>query len=152
MVRVLISRDDAAMQVEKDNQFLFFSYDHNQKASANSGFISSNIMPDFWKESQSFEIHGLDESAIEGFVDVAVNRNDLISIGLSANEYAHKNFFKGTTFGGKSENSFGYVAMLLKVGLKDYKLETEVKWKWSSGDLIRYVQQIRWKTLKVNKI
>ena len=109
-------------------------------------------MPDFWKESQSFELHGLDEGKIESFADVAAAGKGLFEVGVFATPFDPKSCFKGTTFGGKSENSFGYIAMLLKVGQGKHSIKSDVKWKWSSGDLIRYVQQIRWKTLKVNQL
>ena len=57
--------------------------------------------------------------------------------------YDPKQFFKGTTFGGVTENAFGYIAALLKEGLKDFEVHIGVKLKWTAGDLLKYINAIQ---------
>lgn len=168
MIIVYISNDSAMLMVEagfSTGKVFYITYQNGQ-------FYCQPKNPGF--EGKPFYISGLDEDnilarALSAQVGDSCKKNNTYSVSkipvesgvkdvkapqiikikpeysLNSN-FDPKKYFKGTTFGGVTENAFGFIAALLKEGLGNSEVHIGVKLKWTAGDLLKYIEAIKEKT------
>ena len=80
-----------------------------------------------------FVIDGLNEKRMEQFV-----------IDFGENKININEAFKGTRFGGRTINTYGANAALIKLGLPDgVEVKSGILWKWTRIDFIGYIREIQ---------
>ena len=149
MVRIWFGKDDAVLELVSENQSRFYGYDKGQRTNGKygnpTGFTKSMGLveapkPVICDSLKNLILEGLLEDEIRLFGNDA-------NFGLplhTREKFNHKPFFKGTALLGKSENSFSYVAKLLKTGLPHgIEVKSNVIFHWTCSDLVSYIEKIR---------
>lgn len=157
MILVHLSEDSATLAVEagfSQGKTFYTTYRDGE-------FICVTVNPGM--KGKPFYINDLDEDAIlhkaimaahnSAYKDAKMltgqgvfkNANESEKVPVVPN-FNPKKFFKGTTFGGVTENVFGYIAALLKEGLGNVEVHIGVKLKWTSADLLKYINAIQERT------
>lgn len=149
MVRIWFGKEDAVLEVTFDNESTFFSYDKGRRTNGKygnpTGFtryaqLTAKAKPAICDNLKNLILDGLDHDKIWSAGEKA-------EFGLrlhDPNKFNHKPFFKGTTLLGKAENSFSYVAKLLKTGLPHgIEVKSNVIFYWTCSDLVSYIEKIR---------
>lgn len=141
MVRVWITKEKAVLEVILDLRSDYFSYD--KKSESMTGFTRSFKAKDecIFDDTPNYVLNGLCEERIAEHARAATVGHSLPS-STSLEKPKQSVFFKGTTFG-KSENSYSYVAALLKAGLpQGTEVKSNVIFTWTCSDLISYIVKI----------
>jgi hypothetical protein len=159
MITIYVSNQSAMVEVLSSfsNETFWATYTDNQ-------FYCKNVKPQIPGNLTSFVLNSMNEDdilyqALEAAKSSTYQgKQVIVGQGIFNNSkeedkstltFNLKQYFKGTTFGGVTENAFGFVAALLKAGLGNTEIHIGVKFKWTASDLLKYINAIQERTLKV---